>query len=338
MIKRAGYRCGFTLVELLVVIAIIGLLVSLLLAAVQQAREAARRMSCQNNLKQIGLALHNYHDTHSSFPYGAIGQNGTTGLCWMVGILPQIEQNNLFNAIDKISPNNGLVVIPPPFGSNNGQVLDKLVIDGFRCPSSPIPETQPNGPATEQMQASYVGISGATDHDSFTAARRVNTCCSPMNDGQISADGLLVPNTTTGFQDAIDGTSNTMMIGEASDYSFDSSNNRHRTDGSYPNSWITGTSGNGIPPNFSSPFGAMLPPPTVYNLTTIRYSPNSPAGLAGMDDDHGPNNPLSSAHPGGIEVCFADGSVRFISETVNMITLKRLAVRDDGQVIKSDDF
>ena len=111
---------GFTLIELLVTIAIIAILIALLLPAVQQAREAARRTQCKNNLKQIGLALHNYHDVHRTFPIGARWQRGV-GPSWMVGLLPFIEQQNLYDRFDMDAPNNGLPVLPPPFGSSNGR-------------------------------------------------------------------------------------------------------------------------------------------------------------------------------------------------------------------------
>ncbi|MEW4562055.1 DUF1559 domain-containing protein [Bremerella sp. JC770] len=332
MADRLPKRPGFTLVELLVVIAIIGVLVGLLLAAVQQAREAARRMECTNHLKQIGLALHNYHDTYLQFPFGTIRNNGT-GLNWMVGILPQIEQTNLFNQLDMEGSNNGSFLAPPPFGSSNGPLLDGKVIQDYRCPSSPLPETDPVGKpvSTDQMQASYVGISGATDDNGFPA-RSVSTCCFGATTGKISADGVFFPNAAVKFRDATDGTSNTMCVGEASNYAYDSSGNKVRLDGSRGESWVSGAAGQGVPPNYVNPYGSAVPPNQVYNVTTIRYAPNSRAGQDGMGEYHGPNNPLTSAHPGGVQVTLLDGSARFIAETVQLTVLKSLACRDDGQV------
>ena len=98
-------RRGFTLIELLVVIAIIAILVALLLPAVQQAREAARRASCKNNLKQIGIALHNYHDVHRSFPFGGRSPTRNAGTSWRFGLLPFLEQNAIFD-LDKASNYN----------------------------------------------------------------------------------------------------------------------------------------------------------------------------------------------------------------------------------------
>ena len=328
-------RCrGFTLVELLVVIAVIAILVALLLPAVQQAREAARRTQCKNNLKQIGLALHNYHDVHQTFPIGARRQRGT-GPSWMVGILPFIEQQNLYDGFDMHSPHNGFPALPPPFGSNNGSKMDGVVLAIFRCPSSPVPLTYTNGifpPLTEQMQPSYVGIAGVTSHDGFPA-RRMRVCCLPFNDGEISGDGVLIPNAVVKVRDITDGTSNVVCVGEASHYAWDSNGDRRRVDGAFPNSWITGTSGRGTPPNYVNDFGAIFPPPPAYNLTTVRYPPNDRYDQPGIRDNHGPNNPLTSAHTGGVHVLLTDGSSRFLGENVDLITHKQLAARDDGQVL-----
>ncbi len=324
---------GFTLIELLVVIAVIAVLIALLLPAVQQVREAARRTQCRNNLKQIGLALHNYHDNYLSFPMGARRQRGI-GASWYVGLLPYFEQQNVYDEFDMHGPHNGFPTLPPPFGSNNGVVTDDLVLSMLRCPSSPLPETHTNGfaPPTEQMQASYVGISGATSHGGFPA-NRVQTCCLPFNDGEISADGVLVPNAVVRIRSITDGTTNVLVVGEASHYATDSAGDKQHVDGSFPNSWITGTSGIGTPPNYVNEFGAFVPPPPSYNLTTIRYSPNDSYDQPGIRDDHGSNNPLTSAHTGGVLVLLADGSARFINENTDLLTLKTLAARDDGQPV-----
>src|SRR5688572_25826717 len=169
-------RRGFTLVELLVVIAIIGVLVALLLPAVQAAREAARRMQCSNHLKQIGIALHNYHDVFQSLPFGAraryvqvsgtapVGQNW--GPSWYVGLLSFAEQKPLSDLIEQASLVPATMVDvgngPPrvPFACNNQKIAWML------CPSSPLPQTEilrGNSQITSVVP-SYVGISGATMH------------------------------------------------------------------------------------------------------------------------------------------------------------------------------
>ncbi len=324
---------GFTLIELLVVIAIIAILMALLLPAVQQAREAARRTECKNNLKQLGLALHNYHDSHLTFPLGAQRHRGM-GLSWFVGILPYLEQQNLYDGFDMHAPNNGYPFIPPPSGSSNGAWTDGRIISGLRCPSSSLPELKTNGVSTisEQMQASYVGISGATSHDGFPA-KLVKVCCLPVANGEISADGVLIPNSVVRLRDISDGTTNVVCVGEASAYAEDSSGTKKRVDGSFPNSWITGTNAVGTLPNYFHEIGTFIPSPPSYNLTTIRYSPNAPYDQPGIREDHGPNNPMTSAHSGGVQVLLADGSVRFIGENVDLFTLKMLAARHDGQTV-----
>src|SRR6476469_399133 len=168
---------GFTLVELLVVIAIIGVLVALLLPAVQAAREAARRMQCSNHLKQIGLGLQNYHDTFQSLPYGArarfVNTSGTNpanqayGHSWYVGLLPFAEQKPLSDLLEAAQVSNIQALTDMtqltgrfPFHANNQKIAWML------CPSSPLPQTEilRAGTFPTCVVPSYVGISGATNH------------------------------------------------------------------------------------------------------------------------------------------------------------------------------
>ena len=139
---------GFTLVELLVVIAIIGVLIALLLPAVQQAREAARRSQCSNNLKQIGLAMHNYHDTFGSFPSAWIQVGSSRYHAWSALILPFMEQGNIH---DKLSPDFG--------NSRSANTEDKAgaIIDTYRCPSSTLPERSTAGHGTNNYQCNKGG-------------------------------------------------------------------------------------------------------------------------------------------------------------------------------------
>jgi prepilin-type N-terminal cleavage/methylation domain-containing protein/prepilin-type processing-associated H-X9-DG protein len=333
---HAPRRTGFTLIELLVVIAIIAILVALLLPAVQNAREAARRTQCRNNLKQLGLALHNYHDTFRKFPIGARAQRGI-GPSWLVGILPHIDQASLYQQFDMNAANNGFASLGPPFGSNNGPLADGHFISVYNCPSSPLPTMHANGPNRHQ-QASYVGIAGATDDDGFPATRVVSCCITNQNNGQISGDGVLVPNSSIAMRDLRDGQSNVMIVAEASHYALDDSRARRRVDGSFPSSWITGTDSTDTPPGYQHWRFATIRTPS-FNVTTVRYPPNSTYGpegsngLPGIRENHGPNNPLTSAHPGGVQILLADGSVRFINDNLDLRTLKQLAHRSDGEVL-----
>jgi len=330
-------RRGFTLIELLVVIAIIAVLVALLLPAVQQAREAARRSACKNNLKQIGLALHNYHDTYSTLPMGNWSRSGW-GISWMPALLPFVDQAPLYQQFNFSLPNVGYST--QCTNLTNAGVQDTL-IDVFLCPSSPLPK-RVSSTCANSMAASYVGISGAANDAVITAGQAKviganhNRCCgSSPDDGIKSVGGMLtgpdgggssgLPRATRGgrtwdFSACVDGTSNVIIVGECSDFAFEGATPRH-VDGSWPHGWMMGTYHDADRRR-------------EFNLTTIRYAPNTRDYLLpGVKDNHGVNNPLMSAHTGGVQCLMTDGSVHFISENINLQTLKRLALRDDRQPV-----
>ena len=319
---------GFTLVELLVVIAIIGILVALLLPAVQAAREAGRRMSCTNNLKQIGLSLHNYHDTLKKLPYGIRGHNGW-GPSWYVGILPYVEQSTIYNRFDHTSANNGWTQT----NANNANLIRDVILNFMVCPSSPLDPLWDSG-SCMQLMPHYAGISGALPGNGFVESRICNNidCCnSNVQAGKVSGGGLLIPNKPLGLAAATDGTSNIMIVGEASGWGYDASGNRKRIDCGYPHGWIMGSdraAGQVPGENVFNNYGR------TFNLTSVEYPIGTTLwGPAGIGDNVGPNNPLQSAHPGGCNGVLADGSVRFFSKTLDMLTLRRLATRDDGGVL-----
>ena len=314
---------GITLIELLVVIALIALMASVLLQSIQYVREGARRLSCENNLKQTGLAIQNFESTNRHLPPGARA-GSTFGLSWWTQILPFLEESSKHDQIDQNGPHAGWALL----NAQNSSAADRFVISTFLCPSSPIPELHQMG-AIQIMMPSYVGISGATNHDGF-AETRVSQCCAPLNDGQISSGGTLIPNEVVKLSQITDGMSKTFAVGETSDYAFDSNRRRFRIDGGMPFGWMTGTMEKGTPPNY----GSSNPTSASWNLTTIRYPINTrDYSLPGIYDDHGANNPLVSAHASGVFVLLMDGSVRFLTDDTDLRHLKMMATRDDALTI-----
>jgi prepilin-type N-terminal cleavage/methylation domain-containing protein len=330
---------AFTLVELLVVIAIIGILVALLLPAVQAAREAAHRMSCGNNLKQLGLALHNYHDVHKTFPFGGNHRAGGWGVSWWVSSLPFFEQTVMFKKYDFRGPSPGWT----HQNLNNCQLVNNVQMNIMLCPSSSLPPIADAGSNTSpcyQTMPHYVGIQGAAHEPSVTPTyvddnRR--SCCSCCGgncaNGIASGSGVLVPNTNIKFADILDGTSNVIAIGETSDYAFTNpaaKSGHSNVDQGYPHGW---TMGQGDPTIISGPVAGSHERP--FNLTTVRYPINTiNYNLPGVCNNKGANNPLLSAHPGGIMVTLADGSVRFISQTIDLTQLKKACNRGDGGAVE----
>jgi prepilin-type N-terminal cleavage/methylation domain-containing protein len=324
-------RHGFTLIELLVVIAIIAILIALLLPAVQQAREAARRTQCKNNFKQIGLSLHNYHDTFNGFPLGVTtGQPGGWGHSFWLGLLPYADQAPLFNSLTF----NGAHVGYTGAGvgqSFNGPLVRGLVLPYLACPSSPIPDRKDTGAGIVTQISHYAGIAGAVDDAAGTVNGFFNTipslnsdnCCSCTAQGIHALGGSLLPNRSLNFRDMTDGTSNVAMVSEQSDFGKNASNqpvvitNNH--------GWMMGT-------DTTSQTGSSRR----FNLTTVRYAPNAVkqvgavGGLPGVCNNDGANNGIYSPHVGGVHVLLADGTVRFISDNIDLTNLKRLMTRSDG--------
>ena len=302
-------RKGFTLIELLVVIAIIAVLIALLLPAVQQAREAARRSQCKNNMKQLGLAIHNYHETLNTLPLSTAGAVSKPN--WRVFLLPYLDQAPLYNKLDMTSGDfTGLT------GANT--VLMGLTVQVYNCPSSPLNPNNTavqNNPATKASQTHrYVGISGAYPDP----AGRTTVCNTAGSYGSTYCNnGLIVPYMITRLRDCTDGTSNTMIVGEQSG----SVNNADLS-----NNYYSGWSGS----------GATAPPGDTHwgaGNTAIRYANNSQVAAAGANQNYTGNTILNSYHVGGIHVLMTDGAVRFISDNINFTTLTQLACKDDGKVI-----
>jgi prepilin-type N-terminal cleavage/methylation domain-containing protein len=350
--RTVNPRPAFTLVELLVVIAIIGVMVGLLLPAVQAAREAARRMTCSNNLKQLGLGLHNYHSAYNQFPAGARG--GSPGEGWgmsfFYGLLPFIEQNALYERLVHVVPgsagnqNPGHVFFGNA-GAANAAVINLTRINTFECPSSPM---DPAASWTSQRPSfstrpSYVGISGGVDEDGLNASppaagasgdtdrylnfrQRTGITANGVVNGIFSSNGVMIGNQFNGFRSITDGSSNVIVLGEHSNWMRNAAGDPF----DYRSSagWLPGTAVNWAVTTWSNNGTAES---RHYNIVSIRWPIGSTStALQGTGGNFGPNNPLLSAHTGGCQVGLADGSVRFLSDSTDLPLLKNLATRDSG--------
>lgn len=311
-------RSGFTLLELMVVIAIIALLLAVVLPAVQQAREAARRIQCRNNLKQIGLALHTYHDHASSFPPG--GQKNFTGANWRVALLPELDQGPAFNAID--------FSLGFWAHSNPQPILSDIRVPVYQCPSSPFGVTNPTDlPLAHDHQVmDYVGVSGATPDPA--GRQEVCTADNAVNGGTYCNNGMLTIYRALRIQDALDGTSHTLIVGEQSGQVNGGENSANPLGGWH--GWVQ-NSGDNVAAE-----GALNSVTAVNGylggMTTIRHPINAfwkSGAASGADTAYEVNTLLNAFHSGGIHGLMVDGSVRFLSESISMETLRRLAVRDD---------
>ncbi len=294
-------RRGFTLIELLVVIAIIAILIGLLLPAVQKVREAASRMKCQNNLKQIGIGLHAYHDANGQFPVGARVDNG---LSWRVYILPYIEQDNLFKRFD-LGPgtwNGG----PNREGPNKMvHALNRIPI--YNCPSLS-DYIAGNGSSTlvdgrKTFTSDYHGVAGPKGTNPATgAAYQVQT--TPSGQGGFATQGILGRDSKTRFASLTDGTSNTLMVGEVS---VRWNGNILASDGA---DWVRGVGfGNGMA-----------------GCRNVQNAINTPYNGVYNDISFG------SLHTGGAQFVMGDGSVRFVQTSIALVVYKATSSMDGGEV------
>ena len=297
-------RAGFTLIELLVVISIIGVLVALLLPAVQSAREAARRAQCVNNLKQLGIALHAYENAARVFPPGYVsnfdaGGNDTgPGWGWAAMLLPQVEQKPLFDAIN--------LNLPIEDVSNPTSRLTLMTV--FLCPSDSAPSSwlavtrDPGGAPLQNIcqvaEANYVGMYGTSD---------------PGIDG----DGIFFRDSNIGIPNITDGTSQTIAAGERA-YALGVA------------SWVGSVTGTSLFPLTNDGIG----------YPRLEDAPGMILGHAGGNigpgDPRGEVNQFYSRHPGGVNFLFADGHVAFLKTSMDYMIFRALATRAGGEVITGD--
>ncbi len=317
-------RRAFTLIELLVVIAIIAILVALLLPAVRQAREAARRSSCKNNLKQLGVACHNYHDTHGMWPPGTMSDQeriSTNEECgrrrgsWMYAILPQMEQKNVF---EQINPN-----VPMNNGSNRN--ARGTHIEPYVCPSDTNATSANKGSRCggNYARASYAGNGGEQAVNvvrgqlwtRFSAARR----------------GVFGNNGSARMRDITDGTANTVAIWEVA-AGRDGNDMRGVWAPGRPAVVLTGGCDQGDCQGINGGSNPGWAPDDVRYIQNKRIRDSNPrilAGWGGADSQHGPK----SYHTGGCQALMADGSTHFFSENLSLTVYEDLSTSAGGEVV-----
>jgi prepilin-type N-terminal cleavage/methylation domain-containing protein/prepilin-type processing-associated H-X9-DG protein len=325
---RPHPRCGFTLIEMLVVIAIIGVLIALLVPAVQKVREAANRIKCQNNMKQIGVALHNYHTLHMVLPSGGELRTNFVTLGWTVFILPYVEQDPLYRQFDLTLAWNDTSTSAAHPVSNKELARNAPAL--YYCPSANITRPVPiaSGPPASEM------LSDGT----FPATGHYYGVCGPLGDqpsgipypaythtpgaGQSSRSGTLFPNSTVLLEWITDGTSNTIVVGELSydkakaGYSLNAGRDTgYRT-------WTRGANGTSSPDARDSGMCKTV----VFAINAMHIASNNGNGINHMS--------FGSNHPFGCNFLFGDGSVRFIDESLNINVLRYLSSRESGETFE----
>ena len=339
MVRSSARRNAFTLIELLVVIAIIAVLIALLVPAVQKVREASARTQCQNNMKQIGLALHNYHDVYKKFPAGQSQKNGIgTAANWRVKIFPYLEMNTVYTAVNQDNVRDAASTL----------ILAQKTFSVWRCPSSSVPafytsasggDDQSNFGAWSHQIADYAGIMGSyPDPAGRDASRSYVT-----GYGHAFSDtGMLITNSFTTMMHCTDGTSNTILVAEQSGFvgtGAATASTDKRTH--YYSAWggATTVAGPGTVAFLAADRAAATPttshPVDWYGNGTVavRYAINSTSAGTGASYSYMSNTILNSYHTGGINVVLSDGSVRFVSNDITVLNLQKLCSRDDGLII-----
>lgn len=346
--RNRGRQAGFTLIELLVVIAIIAVLIALLLPAVQQAREAARRSQCKNNLKQMGLALHNYHEAHSVFPpayVGAVGTSGTafgvsypddngngpSGFAWGTLLLPQLDQAPLYNQLNFStacwSPGHAqaartkvsVFLCPSASGGSDGFVVNRWTSGSSASPHNP----QPFVPQLFFAHAHYVtnaGIHQPWGRDPAYSSDFALPEPILATGRSVTQDGPFYRNSRIRVADVSDGLSSTVFLGEHSSILSDKT-----WYGTVP---YAATCPKGTWPSDCNSAGCLVGvhsgPDTHDHPQVIIHAPNHPFGHT---------DEMYSEHVGGAHILLGDGSVRFISEFIDGFVWVGLSTRNGSEVI-----
>ncbi|MBN2291788.1 MAG: DUF1559 domain-containing protein [Pirellulales bacterium] len=325
--RKAESRGGFTLVELLVVIAIIGILIALLLPAVQAAREAARRAQCSNNLKQIGLAVHAYHASFREFPPSHIvsGDNDVgKAVSTQLVLLRYLEQDNVYNMLNF---DIGLTFeYKVPLDMKHHEGVSKI-IPAYKCPSSAHADTTNYDGGCGSGTYPYLNCQGIAEYEPIMGSDNFPAPYAHNTNNIWSVGGCHILNGVVRIRDVTDGTSNTISFGEYSDAAPGQNWSPYRSHQDVTHPWAMGFARTGTSHYYS------------YGPKTISHPPNSRAYYAYSWSEPATWNTiteasLKSAHPGGIHVLLADGSVDFLEDSINLLVFKNLADRADGNTVQ----
>ena len=358
--NTASQRSAFTLVELLVVIAIIGILVGLLLPAVQAAREAARRMSCSNNLKQIGLASHNYHDAHQRFPAGYVSfatsdgiapahvaldpdtWDGAPGWGWTAQLLPYFEEGTVGDQLyyelpiwapenqDAIATSISMLLCPSATGSRDPFVVRDDTAAPLTIAGGQVRVGRSNYVASHGQESCWGECGSDPTGDIFTNIYTGTTMTvNIQGDAGRVADGPFYRNSGTRFADITDGTASTILFGEHSSALSEKT-------------WVGVVPGGFTHPSFISPENG---PDAAATMTLVHGGPSGgELDITGNPIIHPVNFPtyhvgqMYSQHNAGGHVCMGDGATHFISDTVDLLVWAELSSMNESEVIDWESF
>jgi prepilin-type N-terminal cleavage/methylation domain-containing protein/prepilin-type processing-associated H-X9-DG protein len=353
-------RRAFTLIELLVVIAIIAVLIGLLLPAIQKVREAANRMKCQNNLKQMGVAVHNYESTYGKLPPGGEGSNktvngtafsndlvngaappsGTAYHALFTYMLPYVEQENVYNQIDLNQYYNAVSKAKP-----NHVNAFKTVIQTFICPSYPFE-------SKDSLGYGYVDY-GATVYTDIVVKAGMNgtTTAVGLRDKLLARQRGVLDNLPISVAQISDGSSNTIMIGEDA-----ARREGYITNPAYVDPantlgiavddtsfktrrfWRWAEQDNGYGVSGDPMLNTTTPGFRIVNNNNSDAGSDGPNGCWKLTNNCGPNDEIFSFHPGGANVLFADGHTLFLKESASPVVVASLVSRSGGEVVQDGDY